>query len=130
MTKLCPGCLFDKGMFLRKRTPFIAITLSGLAGPLMAAVTTFADLEMGLIFSGLLLIVLATITYFVFPKVVFCIILAMMLMNVSSPQLGSALGYFYTADEQCLEDGEICAKSKALYSFHGECENCTILCPF
>jgi len=105
MTKLCPGFLFDRGMFLRKRTPFIVITLSGLAGPLMAAVTTFADLEIGLIFSGLLLIVLAVITYFVFPKVVCCVILAMMLMNVSSPQLGSALGYFYTADEQCLADG-------------------------
>ncbi len=117
MIKPCPGFLFDKGMFLQKRTPFIVITLSGLAGPLMAAVTTFADLEMGLIFSGLLLIILATITYFVFPKVVFCVILAMMLMNVSSPQLASALGYFYTADEQCLKDGEFCAMLETLCSF-------------
>lgn len=105
MIKLCPGFLFDKGMFQQKKIPFIVITLSGLAGPIMAAVTTYADLEIGLLCAGFMLLALAIVTYFVFPRVVFFVILAMMLMGVSSPMVGAALGYFYTADEACLADG-------------------------
>eukprot|EP01082_Thalassiosira_pseudonana_P008245 g7384.t1.1.5e17418a g7384 g7384.t1 contig24:494641-496655(+) len=105
ITKVCPGVLFDKGSFLQKKIPFIVITVSGLAGPLLAAVTTYADLTIGLIASALMLVALALTTYFVFPRVVYNIILSVMLMSVSSPSIGSALSYFYTADEQCLPDG-------------------------
>jgi len=65
MTKLCPCCLFDGGGFKQKRTPFIVITLSGLAGPVLAAVTTFADLNIGLISSAVMLLVLAITTWYV-----------------------------------------------------------------
>ena len=97
--------MFDKGCYKRKRTPFIVITLSGLAGPLLAAVTTYADLEIGLVFSALVLAAFSVTTYFVFPRVVFFIVLAIVLMYCSSISVGSALGYFYTADENCLPDG-------------------------
>lgn len=39
MVRLCKGCLFDKGTFQEKRTPFIVITLCGLSAPVLAAVT-------------------------------------------------------------------------------------------
>ena len=103
--KLCPCCLFDAGGFAQKRTPFIVITLSGLAGPVLAAVTTFADLNIGLICSAVMLLVLAVTTWMVFPRVLLYVTISMTLINLSSPSIGSALSYFYTASEQCLPDG-------------------------
>jgi hypothetical protein len=68
MVKLCKGCLFDRGSFEEKKTPFIVITLCGLAAPLLAAVTTYADLAIGLIFSGVIILGFAAATFFIFPK--------------------------------------------------------------
>jgi hypothetical protein len=105
LTKICPCCLFDAGGFQQKKTPFIVITLSGLAGPALAAVTTFANLNIGLISSAVMLVILAIVTWVVFPRVLFYVTVSMTLINLSSPTIGSALSYFYTADEQCLPDG-------------------------
>jgi hypothetical protein len=104
--KLCPSCLFDIGSFKQKKTPFIVITISGLAGPALAAVTTFADLNIGLISSAVMLVILAITTWMIFPRVLFYVTVSMTLINLSSPTIGSALSYyFYTASEQCLPDG-------------------------
>jgi hypothetical protein len=105
MMKLCPCCLFDIGSFKQKKTPFIVITISGLAGPALAAVTTFADLNIGLISSAVMLVILAITTWMIFPRVLFYVTVSMTLINLSSPTIGSALSYFYTASEQCLPDG-------------------------
>eukprot|EP00984_Skeletonema_dohrnii_P007405 scaffold2687_cov120-Skeletonema_dohrnii-CCMP3373.AAC.2 len=105
MTKICCGCLFDQGSFQKKRTPFIVIALSGLAVPLLSAVTTFASLGIGIGVSMIVLLILATVTYVVFPRVVFRIIVAIMLIKISHIKLGGVLGYYYTADAQCLPDG-------------------------
>ena len=105
MTKICCGCLFDQGSFQKKRTPFVVIALSGLAVPLLSAVTTFASLRIGIAVSMIVFFLLAGVTYAVFPRVVFRIIVAIMLIKISHIKLGSVLGYFYTADEQCLPDG-------------------------
>jgi len=105
MTKICCGCLFDQGSFQKKRTPFVVIALSGLAVPLLSAVTTFASLGIGIGVSMIVLLILATVTYAVFPRVVFRIIVAIMLIKISHIKLGGVLGYYYTADAQCLPDG-------------------------
>lgn len=105
LTKICPCCLFDVGGFQLRRTPFIVITLSGLAGPVLAGVTTFADLNIGLISSAVMLSILGVTTWFVFPRVLFYVTISMTLINLSSPSIGSALSYFYTANEKCLPDG-------------------------
>jgi hypothetical protein len=63
MKKLFPCCLFDIGGFRQKKVPFVVITLSGFAGPCLAAVTTFADLNIGLISSSLMLVILAITTW-------------------------------------------------------------------
>lgn len=105
MKKICCGCLFDQGSFQKKRTPFIVIALSGLSVPLLSTVTTFANLSIGIGVSMFVLLMLAGVTYVVFPRKVFRIIVAIMLIKISHFKLGSALGYFYTADEQCLPDG-------------------------
>ena len=70
MVKLCTGCLFDRGSFEERKTPFIIITLCGLSAPLLAAVTTYTDLEVGLAFAGVLILAFVVITYSIFPRTV------------------------------------------------------------
>jgi len=105
MMKLCPGIMFDKGKFQKKKIPFIAIALSGLSAPLMAAVSTYSDLKIGLVCSGFVLVALAATTYAVFPRKFFRITLGLMLLVLCRIRMTSGLSYFYTANEKCLPDG-------------------------
>jgi hypothetical protein len=105
MAKICFGCAFDRGLFRTKRTPFIAIALSGLAAPVMSAVSTFADLRIGLVCSGFILLALAATTYAIFPRRFFRITLGLMLLVLCRIRMTSGLSYFYTANSKCLPDG-------------------------
>jgi hypothetical protein len=106
MVRLCPGVMFHRGLFLKKRMPFIAISASGLAAPIVSAVTTYSDLGVGLVCSGFVLLTLAGLTYAVFPRSFFRITLGLMLGTLSQIRTNSALSYFYTADRECLPNGE------------------------
>ena len=69
MTSLCGRwLLFDIGSFREKMAPFVVITLCGLAAPLLAAVTTYASLEMGLAFAAVLILAFCAATYTIFPR--------------------------------------------------------------
>jgi len=69
MVELCGRCLlFDKGSFLEKKAPFVIITLCGLAAPLLAAVTTYASLYVGLGFAAVLIVAFCAATYTIFPR--------------------------------------------------------------
>jgi len=105
MAKLCSGCLFDKGSFQEKKVPFLVITACGLAAPIMAAVTTYASLGIGLAVSAVLLVAFTVATYFIFPPTFFKVFLAIILTYCSNVSIGSGLSYFYTADAACLPDG-------------------------
>ena len=80
---LCPNCIFDRSMFLEKRTPFVVITLSGLAAPLMSAVSTYVNLRAGIICSFFSLLALAAATFAVFPRRFFRITVGLMLLVLS-----------------------------------------------
>ncbi len=67
LVKLCSGCLFDRGSFEEKKTPFIVITLCGLSAPLLAAVTTYANLAIGLTFAAVLILAFVVATFYIFP---------------------------------------------------------------
>jgi hypothetical protein len=94
MTKLCACCLFDKGSFQEKKTPFLIITACGLAAPIMAAVTTYASLGIGLAVSAVLLVAFIVATYFIFPRTFFLVFLAIVLSYISSVSISSGLSYF------------------------------------
>ena len=94
MTKLCSGCLFDKGSFQEKKTPFLIITACGLSAPIMAAVTTYASLGIGLAVSAALLVAFTAATYFIFPPTFFKVFLSIILTYCSNVSIGSGLSYF------------------------------------
>ena len=105
MIKLCKGFLFDKGSFLEKKTPFIVITLCGLSAPLLAALTTYASLAVGLSFAAALIIAFTVATYYIFPKTFFKVFLSIILSGMSWVSIGSALQYWYTASPECVPGG-------------------------
>ena len=107
LKKLCisKGLMFDRRLYSTKRTPFIVIAASGLAAPIMSAVTTYSGLAIGLTLAGVMLIALAVMTYCIFPLRFFRITIGLMLLVLCRPKMTSGLQYFYTANEQCLPDG-------------------------
>ena len=107
LEKVCSGIMFDKGKFQKKKIPLIAIAMSGLAAPIMSAVSTYADLGIGLACSGFILLALAATTYAIFPRKVFRIMIGMMLLVLCRIKLTSGLSYFYTANSKCLPDGKL-----------------------
>lgn len=161
MVKLCKGCLFDRGAFQERKTPFIVITLCGLGGPLLAALTTYADLAIGLVFSAVLIVVFTVATYYIFPKTVswyilifshscsmmflflilltdnnqfvmggiqfFWVFLSIVLGSMSWVSIGSALGYYHTASEECVPGGKyrVCHEHVFL-TVHRRCECLTV----
>lgn len=106
MVKLCPGVMFNRGLFQKKKAPFIAIAASGLAAPIVSAVTTYSDLGVGLVCSGFILLALAVLTYAVFPAKFFRITVGLILGTLCQVKTTSALSYFYTADRECLPNGK------------------------
>ena len=111
MIKLCKGFLFDRGSFLEKKSPFIVITLCGLSAPLLAALTTYCDLAIGLSFAIALIVMFTFATYKIFPRSFFWIFLSIVLNSMSWISIGSALGYYYTANEECVPNGKYCGLS-------------------
>jgi hypothetical protein len=106
MSRICPGVMFHGGLYRKKKMPFIAIAASGLAAPIVSAVTTYSDLGVGLICSGFILLALAVLTYAVFPCSFFRITLGLMFGTLCQVRTNSALSYFYTADRDCLPNGK------------------------
>ncbi|KAL9180748.1 hypothetical protein ACHAXT_011201 [Thalassiosira profunda] len=98
-------CLYDKGSFEEKKAPFVVITLCGLSAPLLAALTTYADLAIGLSVAAVLIVAFTVATYFIFPRTFFWVFLAIVLFQMSWISIGSALGYYYTASEECVPGG-------------------------
>ena len=70
------------------------------------SVTTFSDLGIGLICSGIVLVALAALTYAVFPLKFFRVQCGLMLLVLCRPRITSGLSYYYTASEQCVPDGK------------------------
>jgi len=105
MVKLCKGCLYDQGSFQEMKMPFIVITLCGLSAPLLAAVTTYADLAIGLAFSAGLITAFLVATYYIFPRTFFRVFLSIVIVSMCWVSIGSALGYYYTASEECVPNG-------------------------
>eukprot|EP00581_Thalassiosira_minuscula_P005773 CAMPEP_0183743564 /NCGR_PEP_ID=MMETSP0737-20130205/65280_1 /TAXON_ID=385413 /ORGANISM="Thalassiosira miniscula, Strain CCMP1093" /LENGTH=723 /DNA_ID=CAMNT_0025979185 /DNA_START=208 /DNA_END=2380 /DNA_ORIENTATION=- len=97
--------LFDRGLFRKKKIPFVAIALSGLAAPLLSTVSTYFDLGIGLACAAFVLLALACTTYVVFPPKFFRITCGLMLLVLCRIKMTSGLSYFYTANAQCLPHG-------------------------
>lgn len=79
ITQLCcrKGVLFNSGLYQENKSIFILITLSGLIAPVLAAVTLFYSLRLGLSVAAVLIAAFCCATYFLFPRSVsvifFCI---------------------------------------------------------
>ena len=71
----------------------------------MSAITTYTDLVIGLIISAVLIVGFIVATWFIFPRPFFKIFCAVTLFSLDWLSMASALGYYYTASEECVPGG-------------------------
>ena len=64
----CKGILFNSGLYQENNSIFMLITLSGLIAPILAAVTLYYSLRLGLCVAAVLIIAFCFATYCMFPR--------------------------------------------------------------
>ncbi len=101
----CRCCMFDLSTFQSERGIFIIAAITGLGGPVLAVVTTYANRWIGIATAIVFLAVVIIGSYRAFPVNIANVALFQVITSVSSPSIGSAMDYFYTADEQCVPGG-------------------------
>ena len=67
--------------------------------------STAADLAVGLTVSAVMILAFVVATYLIFPRSFFWVFVAIVLFSLDWISMASALGYFYTASEQCVPGG-------------------------
>ena len=95
----------DWSLFSQNKSIFIVVFFTGLAGPVVAFFSTYANKWAGLILGTLLLMGLIIGTYSAFPRLIAHVALYQVLVRLSKPSMRTALDYFFTATPQCLSDG-------------------------
>jgi MFS family permease len=83
----------------------LLVGLTGLAGPILGVITAFGNEIVGLVGAILVLVGITFFGYRIFPRVIANVALYQILTQVSRVSVGSALDYFFTANEKCLPGG-------------------------
>jgi hypothetical protein len=83
----------------------IVIACTGLAAPVTAVVANLGDAAVGLALAALFTAAACVAAFFVFPTLIARVALYQVLRNLSRPNLGSAMDYWYTASRECVADG-------------------------
>ena len=91
--------------FKASRAIFIVVAFTGLGGPVMAIITTFAQRVIGLVCAFVIMCGAVIGGYASFPRVIGHVTLYQVLARISKPSIGSAMDYFFTADLACLPKG-------------------------
>ena len=81
------------------------IAFTGLAAPITALCANALDPSIGLAIALLLTIGSLFGAFVAFPRMVFNVAAFQVITSLARPALGSAMDYFYTADEACLPGG-------------------------
>lgn len=97
--------LIDTKQMKRDRGMIAVIAFTGISAPITALVANAADPAIALAVAILLTAASLMGSYLVFPRMVFNIALYQVLTTLARPSLGSAMDYFYTADEVCVPGG-------------------------
>jgi len=97
--------MVDTDTFRKQRSVILVVGFTGLAGPIMAVVTTYGNRVAGLITASIMMLGALVGSKIAFSPMVFRVALYQTLSAISKPSIGGALDYFYTADEACLPGG-------------------------
>ncbi len=101
-----PYIMLDTREVARNWKVIVVVAFTGLAAPATAAITAFAIKWVGLICSGVVLVVAVAGGYAWMPhRLIGHVALYQMLTAVSRISYGGPLSYFFLADEVCLPGG-------------------------
>lgn len=104
--KVGAECVFlDRDKIHANWQPFLIVALTGLSGPALALITIYVSAWVGIV-AALIIICLAIAgSYVAFPRLIGHVAMYQVISQICKPSLGSAMDFFYTADEQCLPGG-------------------------
>ena len=89
----------DWVLFRKNRAIFAVVAFTGLAGPVVAFLATYASRAVGLTCAVLLLVGAVTGSYMAFTPVIAQIGLYQVLTRLTKPSMGTALDYFFTSPQ-------------------------------
>ena len=92
-------------LFHRSKLPLAIVAVTGLSGPLLAILTIYVNNIVGLVCAFIMVSLSIAGSYIAFPKLVGHVALFQVITQASKPSLGSALDFFFTADEECIPGG-------------------------
>ena len=97
--------LFNKELLVTNKKVFTLIFFTGISSLILSIISVFTPIYVTLIISLIVIAVIIYGSWLSFDKNVFYIILYLVIIKVSKPSLGTAMDYFYTADNTCLPNG-------------------------
>lgn len=95
----------DREQLYRDRWIIGVVAFCGVSSFISGAVANFANPIAGLVTAGGLLVCCLAGCWYAFPRGVTSVALYQVISIISSPGMGSAMDYYYTADQVCLPDG-------------------------
>lgn len=101
-----PKILLDTLRLRHQWKIVLVVLLTGISAPAMAAVSALASKWLGLLFSGIVLVLATLGALFAFEqRIIWRVVLFQVLTQVSRISFGSALDFFFTANDTCLPGG-------------------------
>ncbi len=88
-----------------QRNMMLVILFTGLAAPVTAVIVNAGDAAVGMAVASVFCAAAVLGAYACMPRMVAHLALYQVLKNVGSPSVGSALDYFFLADEACVPGG-------------------------
>lgn len=101
-----PLVLIDTVRIRKEWKVIIIVVITGLSAPSVASIAVFASKGLGLVCSGIIILIVITGGFFAFDnKLVGRVAAYQVIAQASKISFASALDFFFTADEACLPGG-------------------------
>jgi hypothetical protein len=95
----------DWDVIRNNKLPFAIVACTGLSGPILAVLTIYVSHIVGIVCAVMMIGMSVAGAYIAFPKMIGHVALYQIIVKLGKPSLGSAMDFFFTADEQCVPGG-------------------------
>ena len=97
--------MLDYNRYIKQKNTVCIALLVGIGGPLLTLVSAYLNQSLGIAIITVVLLVVLVLSYVTLSPMIASVVAYTIITKTSSPSMRSALQYFYTANETCLEDG-------------------------
>ena len=97
--------MLDYNRYIKQKHTICIATLVGFGGPLLTLVSAYFDQSLGIEIIAVVLLTVLVLSYVKLSPMIASVVAYTIITKASNPSMRSALQYFYTANETCLENG-------------------------